>query len=186
MLATLPSLEYLETPNKSERSTQDVRLVVVHDPEGSYEDAIERVKDRLAQVSYHVLTNDECTRAVQFVPWPQRAWSCVDFNSCSDNISIAGKAGNAWSYAALNRLARIIAFRLRERGLPPKFCSAPVSPDDPPLGFTFHSELGVAGGAHRDPGLTGVKKAFLLTSVKYQYMRNKFGSEGRIAPELGW
>jgi len=170
----LPPLTYLPTPNKSARSTQDVRLVVVHDPEGSYQGSISWILNKAAQVSYHVLTDFECLVATQFVPWSEKAWSCVRFNSRSDNISIAGHAGNYWSYAALNRLARIIAFRLHKRGLPPRFRAAPVNPDNPPKGWTFHSELGAAGGSHHDPGLTGGKKWWLRWCVRYQYARGHF------------
>jgi hypothetical protein len=165
----LPPLTQVFTPNKSERSTQDVRLVVVHDPEGSYTGTISWIQNRSADVSYHVLLNNEGTRAVQFVPWDKKAWS--------DNISIAGFAGNKWSYAALNRLARVVAFRLHKRNLPATFITGPVDPNNPPRGFTFHSELGRAGGGHRDPGLTGVKKAFFIAAVKFHLKRRRFRAE---------
>lgn len=175
----LPPLAYRPSPNRSERSTQDVRLVVVHDPEGAYEGTIGWILNRAAQVSYHVLTDSDCTHATQFVPWREKAWSCVRFNSVSDNISIAGHAGNVWSYDALNRLARIVAYRLHARGLPAKFVSAPVDPNNVPRGFTFHSELGHAGGDHHDPGLSGLKKGYFLWRVKwhlrYGHFRRSWG-----------
>jgi len=143
-----------------------VRLVVVHDPEGNYEGTVAFIGRRTAQVSYHVLGDFEFKRVTQFVPWGEKAWSCAAFNSYSDNISIAGFKGNSWSYAALNRLARAVAFRLNKRGLPATFISAPVA-FPPPKGFTFHSELGSKGGGHTDPGLTGAKKWFFISAVKF-------------------
>ena len=171
---TLPPLVYRQTPNQSARSTQDVRLVVVHDPEGSYEGSISWILNRSAQVSYHVLTNRDVSHATQFVMWDRKAWSCAQFNSRSDNISIEGHAGNTWTYPALNRLARIVAYRLWKRNLPARFVSAPIDPDHPGRGFTFHSELGHAGGDHHDPGLTGIKKQYFISAVKWHYQFGHF------------
>jgi N-acetylmuramoyl-L-alanine amidase len=170
---TLPPLRFADTPNKSKR-TRDVALVVVHDPEGGFESTIEWVKKPEAKVSYHVLLNEDGTKAVQFVPWHMKAWSCVAFNSVSENISIAGKAGNAWSYSALNKLARVVAFRLWKNNLPATFRSKPVDLMKVPKGFTFHSELGAVGGGHSDPGLTGAKKAYFIAAVKFHRNLGKF------------
>ena len=170
----LPEIVYAATPNKSPRSTQDVRLVVVHDPEGGYEGTRAFILRPSAQVSYHVLLDEEAKKGTQFVPWALKSWSVARYNSRSDNISIAGFRGNDWSYPALNRLARTVAFRLHKRNLPATFLSAPLDPDNPPYGFTFHSELGPEGGGHHDPGLTGAKKAFFIASVKFQRRVGKF------------
>jgi hypothetical protein len=151
-----------------------VRLVVVHDPEGGFDSTTGWIKQKRAQVSYHVLLDEVAKRARQFVPWNMKAWSAARFNSQSDNVSISGFAGNKWSFAALNRLARVVAFRLHKRKLPAKFIPRPINPDNPPRGWTFHSELGAAGGGHTDPGLTGVKKAFLIAAVKFHKARGKF------------
>lgn len=167
---SLPELSYVGTRCQSERSTQNVRLVVVHDPEGGYRGTVNYIKNKYPDaygVSYHVLLSEDGKLASQFVPWEKKAWSCARFNSVSDNVSIAGYKGNAWSYPALNRLARVIAFRLHKRGLPAKFCWKPDI-NDVPAGWTFHSELGAAGGSHLDPGLTGPKFWFLHAAVKYQ------------------
>lgn len=173
----LPPIAWVGTRCVSNRSTQDVRLVVVHDPEGPYAGTVNYIRDKTPDengVSYHVLLNEDATKTAQFVPWNKKAWSCARFNSWSDNVSIAGFAGNRWSFAALNRLARVVAFRLHKRGLPARFVSAPVSPTNPPRGFTFHSELGTAGGNHHDPGLTGVKRQFFIVAVKFHLKRGKF------------
>jgi hypothetical protein len=172
----LPPITQVHTPNKSQRSTQDVRLVVVHDPEGGFDSTTNWIKQARAKVSYHVLLDFAATKARQFVPWNMKAWSCARFNSVSDNISISGFAGNTWSFSALNSLARVVAFRLHKRGLPATFIPRPINPYNPPRGWTFHSELGSAGGGHSDPGLTGVKKAFLIAAVKFHKARGRFRS----------
>jgi hypothetical protein len=169
---SLPPLTVNLTDNSSSRHGAQVRLVVVHDPEGFYESTINWIKNPRSQVSYHVLGDEEFKKVTQLVRWSQKAWSCAGFNSVSDNISISGFAGNKWSYPALNRLARSVAFRLRKRSLPPTFQSAPVSLAD--RGFTFHSELGPLGGGHHDPGLTGVKKQFFIAAVKFHYKLGGF------------
>lgn len=171
----LPPLVVRQSPNQSARSTQDVRLVVVHDPEhNNYAVMVRYLQSKSAQVSYHVLLNKEATHATQLVPWNRKAWSVSKFNSRADTVSITGYAGNNWSFAALNRLARVVAFRLHKRKLPAKFISRPISVANPPRGFTFHSELGVAGGGHSDPGLTGVKKQFFIAAVKFHKLRKGF------------
>lgn len=176
---SLPQLSWVGTRCKSDRSTQDVRLVVVHDPEGPYAAIVNYIKNKAPDssgVSYHVLLNGDATQGSQFVEWSKKAWSVVRFNSVSDNICIAVYRGGPWSYPALNRLARVVAFRLHKRGLPAKFCWGTVDVDDPPRGWTFHSELGSAGGGHSDPGITGVKFWFLHAAVKYQLARGRFRS----------
>ena len=168
----LPVLRVLQSPNQSARSTQDVRLVVVHDPEhDNYELMVRYLRSRSAQVSYHVLLNKAATHATQLVPWNRKAWSVSKFNSRTDNVSITGRAGNNWSYPALNRLARVVAFRLHKRRLPARFVSAPIGLTNPARGFTFHSELGRNGGGHSDPGLTGAKKWFFIGAVKFHAKR---------------
>ena len=174
-MAALPPLELeLDCPNQSERSTQDVRLVVVHDPEGSYAAVRRYLMSERAQVSYHVLLRADGRHAIQFVRWSRKAWSCRRFNSRSDNVCIEGYAAKGFPLAGLRVLARIVACRLHARRLPARFVSAPVDPDEPPRGFTFHSELGVAGGNHSDPGLKGARKAAFIGLVKWERRRGDF------------
>jgi hypothetical protein len=170
----LPPLVYKPAPSQSERSGGRVRLVVLHEPVGSYEGTLKYILGG-APVSYHVLTNEACTQVTQLVRWSKKAWSCKAFNSVSDNISIAGTPSR-WSFPALNRLARITAKRLEERNLPARFWSAPLRP--PPNGtaegFTFHSQLGIAGGGHTDPRFSATQKAFFIAAVKFHRKFGKF------------
>ena len=166
----LPPLTIKNSPNQSARTDYPggVRLVVVHEPVGGYEGTVAYIMRPGSNVSYHVLTSEDCKEATQLVPWGRKAWSCARFNSVSDNISIAGKPEN-WSFAALNRLARIVAYRLKERDLPATFYSAPLRP--PPVGtargFTYHSQLGAAGGGHSDPRFSRTQSAFFKLAVKF-------------------
>lgn len=170
----LPPLSYKPCDAVSLRAPGKVRLVVLHEPVGTYEGTLRYILGG-APVSYHVLTNEACTEATQLVRWSRKAWSCKAFNSVSDNISIAGTPSR-WSFAALNRLARITAKRLQERDLPARFWSAPLRP--PPEGyaegFTFHSQLGIAGGGHTDPRFSATQKAFFIAAVKFHRRYGKF------------
>lgn len=178
----LPPLTIKNSPNQSARTAYPggVRLVVLHEPVGGYEGSVAHCMKPSSNVSYHVLTNEACTEATQLVPWDRKSWSCVRFNSVSDNISIAGLPSR-WSFAALNRLARITAFRLHKRGLPARFWSGPLRPppDGYARGFTYHRELGLAGGGHSDPRFSKAQHVFFVAAVKFHR------AVGRFRPSWG-
>lgn len=170
----LPPLEdWTKCPNQSQRLHGiGVRLVVVHDPEGTYAGTSGYLMTAAAQVSYHVLLSEDGSHARQFVPWERKAWSCASFNSISDNISIEGFAAEPYDDEGLRRLARVVAFRLHERRLPATFVSAGRVTNGE--GFTFHSELGAAGGGHHDPGFDPATKARFIDLVHREAAHGRF------------
>jgi hypothetical protein len=171
----LPPLTIKNSPNQSARSGELEHLVVVHDPEGYYKSTISFIMTPAAQVSYHVLLKGDGSEATQLVPWDRKAWSCAAFNSVSDNVSIEGFAGKKYNELGLKVLARIVAFRLKERNLPPTFL--PASKVLKGKGFTFHSELGIAGGGHHDPGFDAATKRRFIGYVKKEFKRGNFRKE---------
>lgn len=142
---SLPPLRELLSPNRSSRHGQAVHLVVVHDTEGGYQGAIRTLCDPDRDASAHVVIREDGREATQLVPWGQKAWSCVSFNAVSDNIEAAGFHDRLGAQE-LRVLARVVAFRLHERGLPASWSRHGKAP-----GFCRHYDLGLAGGGHTDP-----------------------------------
>jgi hypothetical protein len=107
--------------------------------------------------------------ATQLVPWGKKAWACVEFNSRSDNLEIADDAWNGGDREAWRVAARIVAFRLRERGLRPRWARGGVG-----AGFCRHYDLGAAGGGHTDPTTSTVRWLRFVARVKFEYARGGF------------
>jgi N-acetylmuramoyl-L-alanine amidase len=148
---TLPDLNWVESPNVSDRRHGITPyLVVMHRPVGSYESALRTLTyknpDVDKRVSAHVLT--EHTRATQLVPWDKKAWTAASFNSVSYNIEADdnawGYGGNDWD--AFYTAAHICAWFCHKTGIPPVWQQDPRYP-----GVTRHKDLGAAGGGHTDP-----------------------------------
>jgi N-acetylmuramoyl-L-alanine amidase len=164
----LPPLKFKQSPNCSSRHGQAVHLVVVHDTEGGYEGAIATLCDPKRQASAHVVLREDGKEATQLVPWDEKAWSCVAFNSVSDNIEMAGFHDRLGRYE-LRVAARVVAFRLHKRKLPAKWSRDGKSP-----GFCRHYDLGAAGGGHTDPTTNLLYWLRFVALVKYEARRGKF------------
>lgn len=168
MNITLPPLRWQESPNRSSRHGQAVHLVVVHDTEGGYEGSIRTLCDRSREASAHVVVREDGNEATQLVPWDEKAWACVAFNSVSDNIELAG-FHDRLGLRELRVGARIVAFRLHKRGLPAKWSRHGLTP-----GFTRHYDLGAAGGGHTDPTTRLLYWLRFVALVKYEARRGHF------------
>jgi hypothetical protein len=144
----LPPLRERLSPNRSKRRGQ-VSLVVVHRPVGSYRGSIDALCDPAHEASAHVILAPGGKEATQLVPWGEKAWACMSFNSVSDNLEIADSAWTGNDEQALKVAARIVAFRLHKRGLPAKWVRGNRLLTD--KGFTRHYDLGAIGGGHTDP-----------------------------------
>jgi hypothetical protein len=107
--------------------------------------------------------------ATQLVPWGKKAWACVEFNSRSDNLEISDDAWNGGDREAWRVAARIVAFRLRERGLRPRWARGGCG-----AGFCRHYDLGAAGGGHTDPTTSTVQWLRFVARVKFEYARGGF------------
>lgn len=176
MGVNLPPLKLDYSPNQSPRGDNKVTLVVVHDTEGDYGGAISWLKEPQAKASAHVVLREDGDEATQLVSWGHKAWSCVDYNSITDNIEIAGHAAKGYPDHQLRRAARIVAFRLKKRGLPPNHVK-PKHPGDGSRGFTYHSDLGEKGGGHTDPGFSKIRSLWFDLRVKFEYARGQFRNE---------
>lgn len=169
---SLPPLKQRPSPNFSSRHGAPVNLIVVHDTEGGYEGSISWLCNRAAQASAHVVLREDGLEATQLVPWGEKAWACVAFNSTSDNLELAGFARKGYTLGQLQRAARIVAFRLHKRGLPARWARKGSG-----LGFCRHYDLGAAGGGHTDPTTSTAKWLTFVALVKFEYARAHFRAD---------
>ena len=173
---TLPRLEWRRSPNQSDRRGA-VRLVVVHRPVGSYQGSIEALCDPKHDASAHVIVRDDGLEATQLVAWDRKAWSCVAFNSVSDNIETPDVVWTASRLSpkletVLRVCARIVAFRLYKRGLQAEYISGSALLDHG--GFTRHADLGKAGGGHSDPTTDLNRWGMFCALVEAEFLRGGF------------
>lgn len=126
------------SPNQSDRLFPgDVRLIVCHTPEGSYQSALATCLNPNADVSYHLLIRKDGTEATQLVPWERKAWHAGPVNSLSDGISIEGHARH---FSLLDKgaheMSQVVAERLIARKLKPQWTT-----DIAEGGFCRHGDL---------------------------------------------
>ena len=97
-----------------------------------------------AQVSSHVATDGE-GHSARFVADTDKAWHCMNFNRVSLGIEQIGQAAQtSWPDAQVKATAAWIAFWSKKYGIPLTHSTS--------HGVCMHSDLGVAGGGHHDPG----------------------------------
>lgn len=152
-----------------------IRLVIVHTPEGGYEGTVRYVstppdgrewRDGDRRVSYHNLLREDGKQATQLVPWDRKAWHAGAFNSLSEGVAIAGWASKTRALSpGGRRFARIVAFRLRRRGLPARWAR-----DGGGRGFCRHADL---QSDRRDPMPLGRWLTFVAL-VKFEHAREGF------------
>lgn len=175
MSTVLPPIRWRPTANFSSRHGAQVNLVVVHRPVGSYESAIETLCTVGREASAHIVLGRPKAKptleATQLVKWDNKAWACVDYNANSDNLEIADAAWDGTDREAWKVAARIVAFRLKARGLPPSWVRNPAKGG---RGFTRHYDLGAAGGGHTDPTTSTVSWLRFVYRVKFEYLRGGF------------
>ena len=142
----LPSLAWTPSPNYSSRAGNRVRLIVVHDCEGSYAGSVGWFTQSRSQVSAHIVLSEDGARATQMVAWANKAWHACNFNPFSDGIEAAGFAAKGLGAPEWLALANIVAFRLHENGIPCRSAENGTIG----AGFCQHADLGAAGGGHHD------------------------------------
>lgn len=146
----LPDLDWVRSPNFSNRLHGVPYLVVMHRPVGGFEGSLKTLTDPKAQVSAHVLTEGNGTgvdKATQLVPWDKKSWSCAAFNSQSYNIEADDDAWDGDDWSAFYEAAHIAAFICHMTGIPPMWSHDPLHQ----AGVIRHLDLGRAGGGHSDP-----------------------------------
>jgi N-acetyl-anhydromuramyl-L-alanine amidase AmpD len=142
----LPKLTFIQSPNYSSRGGEKVRLIVVHDCEGSYDGSIAWFASTQSQVSAHYVLDKTGKNATQMVSAANKAWHCVDFNSVSIGVEMEGFEAKGFPAAEMDAMANVVAFLLHINGLPAQFAEAGEG-----KGFCRHFDLGRAGGGHDDP-----------------------------------
>lgn len=161
---SLPPIKFAHSPNQSQRvhGNDAVDLIIVHSPEGSYEGTVRFLQTPGAGVSYHVLLKEDGSEATQFVPFSRKAWHAGVMNSRSEGISLADYANKIRAFTPGGRkLARVVAFRLKKRGLPPTWRRK----GEVGGGFCRHADI---QSDRRDPMSLSRWLAF-VAMVKFQY-----------------
>lgn len=168
-LVTLPKLKFVHSPNQSQRihGNDVVDLIIVHSPEGSYYGTVNYLQRPSAGVSYHVLLKEDGSEAAQFVPYSRKAWHAGVFNSRSEGIALADYARKIRAFSPGGRkLARVVAFRLRERGLKPVWRRK----GELGGGFCRHADI----QSNRSDPMSLSRWLAFVAMVKWQYYRGGF------------
>lgn len=152
---TLPNdLLWVPTNAHGNRHGSTVDLVVVHrwgvryvnqDAEASsYHGVVNYFKDVRHSASAHIVYPGSSVpdQATQMVSWNDYAWAEAAYNPVADEIESADAIWLGKDPRGFTQLARIVAFRLHERKLPPVWSSH--------RGFCRHADLGMAGGGHTE------------------------------------
>lgn len=174
-MAVLPPLKQRKSPNQSTRS-RPISLVVVHDTEGGYAGSVSWLCNPRAEASAHVVLREDGGEATQLVAEAAKAWHASEYNSPGLGLEIAGSSRKGYPDKQLRVAARIVAYWCKKYGLPPKHV-VPKFPGDGTKGFTYHSDLGVRGGGHTDPGFSKTRSLWFDGWVKWEYLRGGFRKE---------
>lgn len=145
-MLNLPPLKFIQSPNYSSRNGAKVRLVIIHDCEGSYSGSIAWFAQSRSQVSAHLVLREDGGEATQMVRFANKAWHACAFNTVSEGIEMAGFAAKGFSSPLWDAAAAIVAYRLKTNGLPLRWAEKGIG-----AGFCSHWDLGAEGGGHRDP-----------------------------------
>lgn len=177
-----PALRWNPTAACSPRLGHPVHLVVVHrwgvrytSPSGeaaSYRGVVNYFKDPGHLASAHIVFPGSAVpgQATQMVAWDQMAWAEAAYNPVADDIESADACWLGEDVAGLHVLARIVAFRLWKRGLPPVWSSS--------RGFCRHADLGAAGGGHLECPTTDLGTwRWFVQLVQHEHARGGFREE---------
>jgi hypothetical protein len=184
----LPPLAYMESPNKSARQAGVIPyLVVVHRPVGTYGPSISWLRNPDSDASAHVITEGRGSGvdvATQLVPWDQKSWSCVAFNTASYNVEVDDDGWDGDDWGAFFSGAHVVAWICHKTGIPPVWTHDPLHK----AGVIRHLDLGVAGGGHSDPTTdVTIWKNFVKqvkSDVQHTSWRKTWG-KGKLTPIRG-
>lgn len=104
------------------------------------------------------------------VPYNIKAWHCAAFNSAAIGLELAGHAAKGYPDHQLKVAARIVAFLCHLYDLPTRYVGTHAAL----RGWTFHQDLGAAGGNHSDPGIHGLRARQFRTLCYYESKRGGF------------
>jgi hypothetical protein len=150
-----------ESPNQSSRNGAKPRLIIVHSTEGDNVAGTARDLIGVAgylcqpnvQASSHVLVDSDGYSA-RIVADDRKAWTQAWWNPWGLSIEQVGRAAQTtWAREELRESARWIARWSLMYGIPPYKGAVDLeSGRILKVGVVRHSELGVRGGGHHDPG----------------------------------
>jgi N-acetyl-anhydromuramyl-L-alanine amidase AmpD len=157
--------------NQSSRDGVKPRLIVVHSTEGRN---IKGIGDLVglgswfdnptADASSHVGVDAE-GQSARYVDDERKAWTCAGFNPISLNIEMIGFASQgSWTDAELKEAARWCAKWSIKFDIPAQIGDVAGS-RVVKAGIVRHSDLGVFGGGHHDPG-AGFRMLELVNTTK--------------------
>jgi hypothetical protein len=187
-MTVLPRLVWKESPNQSDRHGATVSLIVAHrwgspvahdkkQAQSRYDGNVAWLRNPDADASSHVVYGGSLVNeAAQLVPWARKAWTCVQFNSISDNIEFADAIWSGDDTEGFRVAARIVAFRLHARSLPAKWVRGEALLHGG-RGVTRHYDLGQAGGGHTDPTTDSDVWREFMARVAYELRRSHFLSK---------
>ena len=160
--------------NQSERIVPITRLIVIHCTEGQNLPGVSDLRNLGdwfnnpdAQASAHVGV-DAAGNSAMYVPDARKAWHCARFNSVSLGIEMIGlSTQKGWPDAQERKVAKYVAYWSQRYRIPIRKAKV----DDAigvvkSAGVATHSQLGVAGGNHGDPG-PGFNMRRLLWLARY-------------------
>lgn len=175
----LPELRWNPTAACSSRHGHPVELVVVHrwgvrytsidEERNSYHGVQNYFRDPSHKVSAHVVFPGSAVpgEAAQMVAWNDMAWAEAAYNPVADEVESADAIWLGHDPEGMAVLARIVAFRLHVRGLPPVWSSR--------RGFCRHADLGAAGGGHTSCPTTNLNVwRHFVSLVKHEAARGGF------------
>lgn len=145
--------------NKSQRDpSASIRLIVMHSTEGWNYKGTEDLKslgswfdNRSAQASCHVGVDAEGNSA-RYVKDSDKAWHCARYNSTALGIEHVGfMKQKVWPTVQYRKSAKYVAYWSRKHNIPIQKAKVSNGAVLTP-GVIRHSDLGVAGGNHGDPG----------------------------------
>ena len=149
-MIAMPSLKFVASPNFSSRGGQSIRLIVVHDTEGSYAGAVGWFTMPRSQVSAHFVMREDGAEVTQMVPLTAKAWHACNVNPYSIGIEGAGVEAHGFSDDWWQGMARIVAWLLHRYQIYPRWAQGGQG-----QGFCSHHDLGAMGGGHADVGPVG-------------------------------
>lgn len=178
-IPSLPVLKWQPTAASGPRHGHPVNLVVVHrwgvrysteaEEEKTYHGVVRYFLDTEHEASAHIVFPGSADpgRATQMVAWDDYAWAEAAYNPQADDIESADAIWVSNDSRGLEVLARIVADRLKARGLPPVWSSH--------RGFCRHADLGAAGGGHTQCPTTDIKHwKHFVSLVQHEHARAGF------------
>lgn len=178
-LVVLPKVRWHPTAASGPRHGHPVNLVVLHrwgvryidesHEAKSYDGVINYFSNPANQASAHIVFPGSAVpgEATQMVAWSDYAWAEAAYNPDADEVESADAIWLGKDPVGMAVLARIIAYRLHARGLPPVWSTR--------QGFCRHADLGAAGGGHTSCPTTDLKLwRHFVGMVQYEHHRGEF------------